>query len=60
MKRKSGDKPFIRVVRCVRYNLSALFSLIFSPEKFRLFSWWEILGLIIFLIVTGTMLALSV
>jgi len=45
--------------RCIRYNLSAFFSLIFSPDKFRLFSWWEILGLLLFFTVTITMLVLS-
>lgn len=45
--------------RCIRYNLSAFFSLIFSPYKFSLFSWWEIFGIILFFAVTITMLILS-
>ncbi len=45
--------------RCIRYNLSVFFSVVFSPDKFRLFSWWEILSLLFFFAVTITMLVLS-
>jgi hypothetical protein len=43
----------------IQIGFSELFSVIFSPEKFRLFSWIEIFWLIIFFILITLMLVMS-